>query len=89
VPQSRRSHYLKASYLKGPNDEVSGRSQPQLTLDLSLSESAGSGSLHRRVRHRRRSDTTLRVTLILRHRRKRSGLSRPVPRRAAVRHLRA
>jgi len=30
-----------------PNNKVSDRNQPPLTLDLSLSESAGSGSLHR------------------------------------------
>src|SRR3989442_15398499 len=29
-----------------PNDEVSDRSQPPLTFNLSLSEPAGSGSLH-------------------------------------------
>lgn len=32
-----------------PNDEVSGGSQPPVALDLSLSESAGSRSLDRRV----------------------------------------
>ena len=30
-----------------PNAKVSERSQPPMTFDLSLSESAGSGSLHR------------------------------------------
>ena len=33
-----------------PNAEVSDRSQPPLKAGLSLSEPAGSGSLHRRVR---------------------------------------
>src|SRR5436190_19974394 len=33
-----------------PNAKVSDRSQPPLTLDLSVSEPAGSGSLHRLVR---------------------------------------
>jgi hypothetical protein len=32
-----------------PNDEVSDGSQPPVALDLSLSESAGSRSLDRRV----------------------------------------
>ncbi len=33
-----------------PNGKVSDGSQPPMTFDLSLSESAGSRSLHRRVR---------------------------------------
>jgi len=34
-----------------PNAKVSDGSQPPMTLDLSLSETAGSRSLHRRVEH--------------------------------------
>src|SRR5436190_23436592 len=42
---------FRLSVMKGLTQKVSDRSQPPLTFDLSLSESAGSDSLHRLVRH--------------------------------------
>jgi hypothetical protein len=43
------------------NDKVSDGSQPPVTLDLSLSESAGSRSLDRLVRHSMPSNSVLSV----------------------------
>src|SRR6516164_1375737 len=51
IAENARNNRSIRRFIASPNEKISGRSQPLVMVDWSLSESAGFGALHPLARH--------------------------------------